>query len=206
MQTKTDYQQFCSTINQITRDNIRPRLLLHSCCAPCTSQVLACLHPYFDITLLFYNPNIDTQSEYDYRAKELQKLIQTAPFGKGVKLITMTHESQRFYRMAKGLEELPEGGERCFGCYTMRLEKTAQCAKEQQFDYFCTTLSISPLKNAAKLNQIGRQLEKQWGVTYLVSDFKKQEGYKKSVEYSKTYSLYRQNYCGCAFSKPKIND
>ena len=189
------------TIVRLQAQSRVPTLLLHACCAPCSSYVLEYLSDYFEITVLYYNPNISPRTEYDTRAEELKRLIGEMTFKYPVKLIVGEYEPEIFYAMAKGMEELPEGGERCFGCYCQRLSYTAKLAKEQGFDYFTTTLSISPLKNAAKLNEIGAELSKEWGVEYLLSDFKKRNGYKRSVELSAEYELYRQDYCGCVFSK-----
>lgn len=179
----------------------RPSLLLHACCAPCSSYVLEYLSGYFDITLFFYNPNISPKSEYDFRAAELERLIAQMPLESEVKLIVADYDPAPFEELARGKEELSEGGARCFDCYGLRLEQTARLAKERGFDLFCTTLSISPHKNAQRLNAIGKALSDACGVDYLYSDFKKKNGYKRSCELSELYSLYRQNYCGCAFSK-----
>lgn len=178
-----------------------PTLLLHACCAPCSSYVLEYLSQYFDITVIFYNPNISTEQEYAHRAEELKRFIKEKNFKKTVQVIIEKYDSTEFYATVKGLENCAEGGNRCFKCYALRLEKTAKIAKESGFDYFTTTLSISPLKNAEKLNEIGGELEKKYEVSYLYSDFKKKNGYKRSIELSNEYNLYRQNFCGCEFSK-----
>lgn len=180
--------------------NIVPRLLLHSCCAPCSSYVLEYLSNYFEITVFYYNPNIYPDEEYFKRVEEQQNFIRTFPFRYKVDMIEGEFEKEKFYSMAKGKEDLKEGGERCFLCYELRLEETAKLAKTMNFDYFTTTLSISPLKNSNKLNEIGQSLSMKYDVTYLVSDFKKKNGYKRSVEISKEYDMYRQDYCGCVFS------
>lgn len=177
-----------------------PTLLLHSCCAPCSSYCLEYLSEYFSITVFYYNPNIYPDEEYWMRAKEQQRFIRHFPAKNPIKFIEGQFDTERFYQMAKGLETCPEGGERCFKCYELRLRETAQLAKERKMDYFTTTLSISPLKNAGKLNEIGLNLEKEYGVKYLVSDFKKRNGYKRSAELSREYGMYRQDYCGCVFS------
>ena len=190
-----------NTINENKKAGLRPSLLLHACCAPCSSYVLEYLSAHFDITLLFYNPNISPKEEYDFRAQELQRLIDEMPLPAGIKIITEDYAPEEFYRMAKGLEELSEGGERCKKCYELRLSRTADLAKKLGFDYFTTTLSISPYKNAEWLNSIGESLANAVGVKYLFSDFKKKNGYKRSCELSEQYNLYRQNYCGCEFSK-----
>ncbi len=177
-----------------------PRLLLHSCCAPCSSYVLEYLSNYFEITVLYYNPNIYPEMEYTKRIWEQQKLIDDLPVKYPISFIAGSYDKELFYEMAKGLEDVKEGGARCFQCYELRLRETAKIAKEAEFDYFTTTLSISPLKNAQKLNEIGMRLGEEYGVPYLVSDFKKKNGYKRSAELSKTYGLYRQDYCGCEYS------
>ena len=178
-----------------------PRVLLHSCCAPCSSQVLARLSDYFLVTVLYYNPNIEPFSEYEKRKEEQKRFIKSFPSKNQISFLDCDYENEKFKIMAKGLENVPEGGERCHKCYTLRIEKTAILAKENNFDYFCTTLSVSPYKNSRVLNEIGNMLEKKYDIKYLYSDFKKEDGYKKSIEYSKKYNLYRQNYCGCIYSK-----
>ncbi len=178
-----------------------PRLLLHSCCAPCSSYVLEYLSQYFEITVFYYNPNIFPEEEYVTRAEEQRRLIEALPAKYPIRLEVGAYEPERFYSMAKGLEREPEGGERCFGCYRLRLEEAAKLAAEGGYDCFTTTLTISPLKNAGKLNEIGEELAGIYQVAHLPSDFKKKNGYKRSVELSAEYGLYRQNYCGCVFSK-----
>ncbi|MGN0173040.1 MAG: epoxyqueuosine reductase QueH [Acutalibacteraceae bacterium] len=189
------------TIKNISDVGVKPKLLLHACCAPCSSYVLEYLNVYFDITLLFYNPNIAPESEYSFRAEELKRLVEEMPIERKPEIVACDYDSEPFYNMAKGLENLPEGGNRCFLCYELRLKCAAEYAKNNGYDYFCTTLSISPYKNAEKLNEIGESLSKEYGVKYLFSDFKKKNGYKRSIELSKEYNLYRQNYCGCEFSR-----
>ena len=181
----------------------RPKLFLHSCCAPCSSYCLVYLAKYFDIIDFYYNPNIAPKEEHDKRALELKRLVGTLKdeYGYSIEFIEGEYEPEKFYEMAKGLEGIPEGGERCFKCYKLRMEEAARLASEMGADYFTTTLSISPLKNATKINEIGEELAEIYGVRHLPSDFKKREGYKKSVELSKKYELYRQNYCGCTYSK-----
>ncbi len=179
----------------------KPKLLLHVCCAPCSSYVLSYLRDYFDITVLYYNPNISPYEEYEKRLNEEKRLIRELG---GIKIKECDYDASEFMRISKGLEDLEEGGFRCLKCYYLRLEKTASLALLDNFDYFTTTLSISPLKDAQKLNEIGEYLEKKYKVKYLYSDFKKRDGYKKSIILSKKYNLYRQNYCGCIYSKPKI--
>ena len=178
-----------------------PRLLLHSCCAPCSSYVLEYLSDYFEITVFYYNPNISPAEEYEKRAAEQQHLIRELPAKHPIHLVVGAYEPERFYAVSRGLEQVPEGGERCFRCFRLRLEEAAKMAAEGGFDYFTTTLSISPLKNAQKLNEIGEELSELYKVEHLPSDFKKKNGYKRSVELSALYGLYRQNYCGCVFSK-----
>lgn len=179
----------------------RKTLLLHGCCAPCSSYVLEYLSEYFDISLLYYNPNIYPVEEYQKRLNEVKRLIKEMPLKSEVGIIEGRYEPSEFFEISKGLEQAEEGGERCFKCYRLRLEEAAKEAKKGNFDFFTTTLSISPHKNAQKLNEIGEELEKQYGVRYLYADFKKKEGYKRSIELSRVYGLYRQNYCGCGFSR-----
>ncbi|MBR3645497.1 MAG: epoxyqueuosine reductase QueH [Lachnospiraceae bacterium] len=198
-----NYQkQLDKLIHNNIKEGIKPTLLLHACCAPCSSYVLEYLTKYFEITVDFYNPNISPKEEYDYRAKEISRLIKEMKVD--VKLIIEEYDNQIFEDMANGLEEVPEGGVRCFKCYELRLRNAAKRAKEGNFDYFTTTLSISPLKNSQKLNEIGKKVSDEYGVDYLFSDFKKKEGYKGSVELSKIYNLYRQNFCGCKYSKSEV--
>lgn len=178
-----------------------PKLFLHSCCAPCSSYTLEYLSQYFDITVFYYNPNISPKEEFDKRYFEQEKLINSLPAKNKISLVCGDYNYDDFLAIAKGLENVPEGGERCFKCYEMRLEKTAKLAKEMGFDYFCTTLSISPLKNSQKINEIGKKIAQKYDINWLPSDFKKREGYKRSIELSKEYNLYRQNFCGCVYSK-----
>lgn len=178
-----------------------PTLLLHSCCAPCSSYVLEYLSDFFRITVFYYNPNIYPEQEYAMRVREQQEFIRRFPAKYPVSFVEGAYDTQRFYAMAKGMEALPEGGERCFRCYELRLRKTGELARAQGFDYFTTTLSISPLKNAEKLNEIGVRIGEELGVSYLQSDFKKKNGYKRSAELSREYGMYRQDYCGCVYSK-----
>ncbi len=177
-----------------------PTLLLHACCAPCSSYCIEYLSEYFHVTVFYYNPNITSSAEYQKRVSEEKRFIREFPAKYPVSLIEGAYEPQRFEEMSEGLEEEPEGGARCVKCYRLRLEETARFAKSRGFDYFTTTLSISPLKKSPVLNAIGQALEKQYGVSYLYSDFKKKNGYRRSVELSREYGLYRQNYCGCRFS------
>ena len=178
-----------------------PSLLIHSCCAPCSSYCLSYLSEYFSITLLYYNPNIYPEEEYFKRVEEQKRLINEMKFKNPVSFIEGNFDPKEFYDAVKGLENIREGGERCFRCYELRLREAAEYAKKGGFDYFTTTLSISPLKNAQKINEIGEKLSEEYGVKHLPSDFKKKDGYKKSTLLSKEYGLYRQDYCGCIFSK-----
>lgn len=180
----------------------KPKLLIHSCCAPCSSYVLEYLSQHFDITLLYYNPNISPKSEFEYRVSELKRLVYEMPFDKEINIEIPEYNDREFYDEVKGMEDIPEGGERCFKCYEIRLRKAIEYAKENGFEYFTTTLSISPYKNAEKLNEIGERLAEEYGgVKWLPSDFKKKNGYKRSIELSRKYNLYRQDYCGCVYSK-----
>ena len=185
---------------QLEKEERVPSLLLHSCCAPCSSYVLEYLGQYFNITVFYYNPNIFPESEYTKRILEQQTLIGQMRVKYPVSFIAGSYDKDRFYEMAKGLEHVKEGGERCLKCYELRLRESAWIAKSGGFAYFTTTLSISPMKNAARLNEIGLRLQEEYGVNYLISDFKKKNGYKRSIELSKEYGLYRQDYCGCEFS------
>jgi predicted adenine nucleotide alpha hydrolase (AANH) superfamily ATPase len=183
------------------------RLFLHSCCAPCSSYCLEYLCNYFSITVFYYNPNISAEPEYRHRVEEQKRLIAAyneEQKGYPIRIVEGDYEPRVFLDMAKGYEHCPEGGERCGKCFELRLRETARRAAEGQFDYFATTLTISPLKNAVKINEIGRALSAEYGVQWLPSDFKKKNGYKRSVELSAQYDLYRQNYCGCAFSKAEM--
>lgn len=199
---KQNYQLMLDkTLNDIKKEGIRPTLLLHACCAPCSSYVLEYLNKHFDITVFFYNPNITENAEYTKRADELIRLINELPHQDEIKFVDGGYAPEKFIGISKGLENAPEGGERCFKCYRLRLEESARIAKENGFDYFTTTLSISPHKNAQVLNEIGKELSDAYGVGYLFSDFKKRNGYKRSCELSEIYNLYRQDYCGCIYSK-----
>lgn len=187
-------------IKNIDSKNL-PRLLLHGCCAPCSSYVLEYLSEYFSITLFFYNPNISSFEEFMKRETEVKRLIKSLPVKNKITFVGTQWENEAFEDGAKGYENIPEGGERCFRCYELRLRKAAEYAKNNGFDYFTTTLTISPLKNSQKLNEIGERVGKEIGIKHLPSDFKKKEGYKRSIELSRKYNLYRQNYCGCKYSK-----
>lgn len=192
-------------INESCSEEREPTLLLHSCCAPCSSYCLEFLSQYFKITVFYYNPNIYPPEEYFMRAEEQERFVNIFPAKHAITYVEGAYNTDKFYEMAKGMEHLPEGQERCFACYELRLRETVEYAKVKGFDFFTTTLSISPLKNADKLNEIGRKLELEYGVSYLYSDFKKKNGYKRSTEISNEYGMYRQNYCGCVYSKKERN-
>ena len=203
---KVNYQKILDKeIEKITALGEVPTLLLHSCCAPCSSYVIEYLSKYFKITVFYYNPNISPESEYIYRAKEQKRLINSMETKYKVNFSEGEYNPKEFYDTCKGVENAPEGGERCFRCFDLRLRKTAQKAREGGYDYFTTTLTISPLKNAQVINSIGKDISNVYGVKYLFSDFKKKEGYKRSIILSEEYNLYRQNYCGCIFSKQQSN-
>lgn len=199
---KVNYQKETDKIVQrIQNEGTAPRLMLHSCCAPCSSYTLEYLSEYFEISVFYYNPNISPKEEFEKRFEEQKRLIEALPAKNKISLIKGEYNPEDFFKIAKGLEDAKEGYERCFKCYRLRLEKTAEKAKEYGFDYFCTTLSISPLKNSRKINEIGFEVAEKYGVGWLPSDFKKKEGYKRSIELSREYDLYRQNFCGCIYSK-----
>lgn len=192
-----ELEQFIAQLQQ--KEQV-PTLLLHSCCAPCSSYVLEYLSAYFRITVFYYNPNIYPESEYYTRVKEQRRFIAALPARYPVDFTEGAYIPEDFYHCAKGMEHLPEGGRRCFACYRLRLEATAKTAKEKGCSYFASTLSISPLKNAQKLNEIGEQLAREYQVLWLPNDFKKKNGYKRSTELSREYGMYRQDYCGCVYS------
>lgn len=199
---KINYQKILDElIGKLQKENKIPKLLLHSCCAPCSSYVLEYLSKYFRITVLYYNPNISIEEEYLHRIEEQKRLISEMKTINEVDFVQGEYNPNDFFAIAKGLEDAKEGGERCFKCYELRLKETVKIALDNGYDYFTTTLSISPHKNAQKINEIGEKLSEEYGVKYLYSDFKKREGYKRSIELSKEYNLYRQNYCGCIYSK-----
>lgn len=214
------YIEFEKQLKNVDKDNRegkkKPRLLLQACCCPCSSHCLEVLFGYFDITVFFYNPNIDELEEYNKRLEELRRFTKEADFALDVKVIAGEYEPEVFYEMAEGKEDLPERGARCYDCYMLRLRKTAEYARENGYDYFSTTLSISPYKNSEWINEIGMKLENEMRQmkeeknkdnsenkvpVFLFSDFKKKNGYKRSIELSEEYGLYRQDYCGCKFSK-----
>ncbi len=179
------------------------KLLLHSCCAPCSSSVISFLTNYFDITIIYYNPNISPKEEYEKRKEEQIRLIKTMKTTNKIDIIDCDYDNNLYEEKIKGYENEPERGARCTICFKLRLEKTAQIAKEKNYEYFCSTLSVSPYKNANLINEIGEELSKKYNIKWLYSDFKKADGYKKSIELSKKYNLYRQDYCGCKYSKRK---
>ncbi len=199
-QPKVNYQlELDKTLKRLVEEHRRPKLLLHACCAPCSSYVLEYLEQYFDIVVFYYNPNISPESEYRHRVDEIRRLIrEMCP---SVGFLEGRYEPERFFEMAKGLEQEPERGARCLKCYRMRLEESAAAAAQNGFDYFTTTLTISPQKDSAVLNAIGREVSDLYGVPYLFSDFKKKGGFKRSIELSAQFRLYRQNFCGCPFSR-----
>ena len=202
MANKRNYQRELEQIlEDLKKEGKVPKLFLHSCCAPCSSYVLEYLSEYFEITVFYYNPNIYPPQEYEERAREQKRFIEQFPARYPISYVEGNYDTKRFYEMAKGLEHIPEGGERCFRCYELRMREAAMLAKEGGYDFFTTTLSISPLKNAQKLNEIGEALQTELGIRHLPSDFKKKGGYQRSTQLSKEYELYRQNYCGCVFSK-----
>ena len=201
---KVNYQVILDkTLNEIKGKEDVPSLLLHSCCAPCSSYVIEYLSNYFYITVFYYNPNIDEIDEYKKRAKEQQRLIQNMKTKYPVRYAEGNYDVEEYIRIASPLKDEKEGGARCMLCYELRLREAARYAKEHNYDYFTTTLTISPLKNSQKINHIGETLQKEYDIPYLFSDFKKKEGYKISLVLSNEYNLYRQDYCGCSYSKNK---
>ena len=198
------HKEMLKLAGQLQKEGKVPRLLLHSCCAPCSSNCIEVLSTYFMVTVFYYNPNISSDEEYKKRVAEQIRFIKEFDTPNKVEFIEGDYEPDVFFKEVKGLEKEPEGGKRCFKCYELRLRKTAELAKAEAYDYFTTTLTISPLKNSVKLNETGLKLQEEYGVNYLLSDFKKQEGYKRSIELSKEYGLYRQNYCGCVYSRQQI--
>ena len=191
------YKLGLKQISEITKPK---KMLLHSCCAPCSSHVITYLTNYFDITILYYNPNISPKEEYEKRKEEQIRLINEIEKKNSITIIDCDYDNDLYEKSIKGYESCPERGSRCTICFNLRLEKTAKMAKKLGFDYFCTTLTVSPYKNSKLINEIGKSLEEKYGVTWLYSDFKKENGYKKSIELSKKYNLYRQDYCGCKYS------
>ncbi len=190
---------------QLKNLNGKKKLLLHSCCAPCSSHVISYLTSFFDITILYYNPNISPRSEYEKRKKEQIRLIKEIDKVNEINIIDCDYDNDLYEEKIKGYENEPERGSRCTICFNLRLEKTAKIASELKYDYFCSTLSVSPYKNSKLINEIGKKLENEYGITWLYSDFKKENGYKHSIELSKKYNLYRQDYCGCKYSLEERN-
>lgn len=200
MKSMNFQQKLDCILADIMKEGKRPSLFLHACCAPCSSYVLEYLTQYFDITVFYYNPNISPKEEYEKRVEEIDRFISLVHSGR-VKLLEGVYHPEDFYEAVRGMEHLKEGSERCYRCYELRLRESARIASEQGFDYFSTTLSISPYKNAKWLNEIGIRLGEEYHIPYLVSDFKKKNGYKRSIELSAEYGLYRQDYCGCVYSR-----
>lgn len=199
---KRNYQrELDRLLDRLSAEKKKKRLLLHCCCAPCSSYVLEYLYPFFDITVFFFNPNIVEEEEYGKRKQELVRYLSEIPYGREIQRMDADYQPQQFLQMAKGHEQDPERGERCRLCFSLRLSETAKAAAQGTFDFFCTTLSISPHKNADLLMAVGEKLAGEYGVPYLPSDFKKRNGYKRSIELSSQYHLYRQDYCGCMFSR-----
>ena len=195
---KINYQIKC---DEILKNNIGKSVLLHSCCAPCSSYCIEYLSKYMNITVFYYNPNIEPFDEYLKRKEEQKRLISELKTDYKVDFMDCDYDNELYKKIISGLEKEPEGGSRCLKCYNLRLEATAIKAKENNFDFFCTTLTVSPYKNSQILNKIGEELENKYNINYLYSDFKKKEGYKRSIMLSKEYNLYRQDYCGCIYSK-----
>ena len=203
---KVNYQiEMEKKLNMLERTGRTPSLLLHSCCAPCSSYVLECLTEHFRVTVFYYNPNIYPREEFEKRLNEQKRLISLVEYKNPVKLIVPEYDEQEFYAAASGLESEREGGARCMQCVRLRLGRTAREAKTRGFDMFSTTLTVSPHKNAQIINSIGLDIEEKTGVRFLVSDFKKRNGYKRSVELSEKYGLYRQNWCGCRYAMGHLN-
>ena len=188
-------------IENIKKHDKTPTILLHSCCAPCSSAVIERLSEYFDITIYYYNPNIEPLDEYLKRKEEQKKFLKKIKSKNKLNFLDCDYDNLKFKKIASGLENIKEGGTRCFLCYNLRLESTALKAKEQNYDYFGTTLSVSPYKNAKKLNEIGLLLQDKYKINFLIADFKKKDGYKRSIALSNKYNLYRQDYCGCIYSQ-----
>ncbi len=200
---KEPYYKLCQ--EELEKISTPKKILLHSCCAPCSSHVITYLAPFFDITILYYNPNISPYDEYLKRKEEQIKLIKCLKSPNKIDYIDCDYDNDLYEKAIKGYEKCPERGARCSICFKLRLEKTAELAKKNNYDYFCTTLTVSPYKNTTLINEIGIDLSKKYHINWLPSDFKKNDGYKKSIELSKKYNLYRQNYCGCKYSKKEDN-
>ena len=192
------YYKLC--LEELSKIDRPKRLLLHSCCAPCSSHVISFLTNYFDITILYYNPNISPKEEYDKRKKEQIRLIKEIDKNNSIDIIDCDYDNNLYEKSIKGYEKCPERGDRCTICFNLRLDKTAKIASMNNYDYFCSTLTVSPYKNSKLINEIGKKMEDKYKVKWLYSDFKKDNGYKHSIELSKKYGLYRQDYCGCKYS------
>lgn len=205
MNKKNYYIEFEKVIREIDLEN-PPSLLLHSCCGPCSTSVLELLSDYFKITLLYYNPNICPSEEYYKRLEEQKKVLEKVSGRFEIKFLEGRYDPEEYFDAVKGVEQLPEGSQRCFNCYELRLKEAAQFAKKFNMDYFATTLSVSPYKNAQIINEIGEKIAQEYEVNHLPNDFKKKDGYKKSVELSKDWNIYRQDYCGCPFSKREAEE
>ena len=206
MEPKRNYQKEMEKVLAELPESSAPRLLLHACCAPCSSYVLEYLSDYFEITVLYYNPNISPETEYRLREEEARRLASVIPRKYPIHFMEGTYAPERFFAAVRGHEMDPEGGERCGICFRIRLMETARIAAEGKYDYFTTSLTISPLKDAGRLNRIGEEVGKLFGAEFLPSDFKKRNGYRRSVELSKEYGLYRQNYCGCVYSRREAEE
>lgn len=195
------YLEFEKILESVKTDNNTPKLLLHACCGPCSSYCLELLSSYFDITILYYNPNIYPENEYLRRKNELKEYIKKIPHKNKINLIESRYNPNEYYESVKGLEHLGERSERCYKCYKLRMKECAIIASNNNYDYFTTTLSISPYKISNWINEIGEYLQNKYNIKYLYSDFKKKNGYKRSIELCKIYNMYRQDYCGCIYSK-----
>lgn len=205
MNKKNYYIEFEKVIRGIDLEN-PPSLLLHSCCGPCSTSVLELVSNYFKVTLLYYNPNIYPSDEYYKRLEEQKKVLEKVNGRFEIKFLEGRYDPAEYFDAVKGVEHLPEGSQRCFSCYELRLKEAAQFAKDLNMDYFATTLSVSPYKNAQTINELGEKIAQEYGVKHLPNDFKKKDGYKKSVELSKDWNIYRQDYCGCPFSKREAEE
>ena len=194
-----NYHKLC--LEEISKQTNTKSIMLHSCCAPCSSYVITFLSNYFDITILYYNPNISPKEEYEKRKKEQIKLIQNLKTKNKLNFLDCDYDNDIYEKNIKGFENTPEGGSRCHICFNLRLDKTGKLAKENNYDYFCSTLTVSPHKNSKIINEIGEKISQKYQIKWLYSDFKKNEGFKQSIELSKKYELYRQDYCGCTYSK-----
>lgn len=201
MKPKINYQKKLEEL--IKTLNEKPTLLLHSCCGPCSTEVISFLKDYFDITIYYYNPNIEPLEEYLHRKREQIRFLKEYKEAK-IKFLDCDYDNDSFKQIAKGLESVPEGGARCNKCFYLRMQRTATIAKDNNFEYFGTTLTVSPHKNSEIINEIGEKVMKEYNIKYIYGDFKKNDGYKKSIEMSKAYNLYRQDYCGCLYGKERI--